>query len=234
MSPCPCISAAGGGEHRQPGITARNIAKLVCNRRTRLPGRAAGTRPPGERLGHLDWSLHCGRSHREQRSPLRRRRPADRKYAEFPVRPNYFPVTPATIPGYEATGIFHNVLILRANIEAYAARRAQSPKFPVKFPVHGNLPPAPSLGPPLRRRRQTAGCSCRTSIVVIGVAYGRSGGGSWSVVHRRITNRDQLSFRLISRANGFGLFPIAETGRTGRPFAAESAVSRRSPAAVRR
>ena len=152
MSPCPCISAAGGGEHRQPGITPRNIAKLVCNRRTRLPerGRDTSAGRMAEPLG-LEPALRTKSSGAAVASPPAGT--ADRKYAEFPVRPNYFSVTPATIPGYEATGIFHNILILRANIGAYAARRAQSPKFPVKFPVHGNLPPAPSLGPPLRRRR---------------------------------------------------------------------------------
>jgi hypothetical protein len=58
----------------------------------------------------------------------------------FPVTPNIFPVWGQKIPGYAATGIRPQAIDESAPFSRPNGRRgAESTRFPVIFPVHGNL-----------------------------------------------------------------------------------------------
>jgi hypothetical protein len=67
----------------------------------------------------------------------------------FPVTLNNFPIRGTKIPGYAATGICPQPIDESAPFSGLnGCRDAASTRFPVIFPVHGNLPPAARWGSP--------------------------------------------------------------------------------------
>src|SRR5215471_7862702 len=61
-------------------------------------------------------------------------------HRKFPVPAVVFPIRSSQIPGYRATGIWPQIFDPRQYFRGWrGAVGFESKKFPVKFPVHGNL-----------------------------------------------------------------------------------------------